>query len=397
MAICDNSVKTILYTSASASAQSGAYRILIDMFRGIRSRRFEAVLALPYSGDKFPLLSTVELQQTYKLSPKPASKNRLKTYVLLVQQNWRLVRELVRIIKQENISIVHVNEIFDIYGAVAARLTGAKCLWNVRAELSAWPILNYMLPFIVSYLADSIVVASESVRQNTFDRPGIDQDKIKIIYDPGFDVNEFHPNVNGGSVRANLGISDKAPIILMVAKLAKRKGHELLIGAVPHLLKKHPDAQFVFVGGELDGEHHQRYAANLRRQVELAGLIGHVVWAGYQGNIPEVMAASDIIIHCSTYPDPFPGVVLQGMAVGKPVVAPNLGGPKEQIEHNVTGILIKPNCSISIAEALDELLSDQEKRNRLGLAASHSIQTSFDFEHYFEKLASEYESLLSMR
>src|SRR5207302_1276722 len=99
------------------------------------------------------------------------------------------------------------------------------------------------------------------------------------------------------------------------------KGHDVLLRATPKILSSFPTTRFLFVGGELDGPRHARYAERLRALPRALGVECAVTFAGYRSDIAEIMAAADVVVHCSTYPDPFPGVVLQAMAVGTPVVA----------------------------------------------------------------------------
>jgi glycosyltransferase involved in cell wall biosynthesis len=105
------------------------------------------------------------------------------------------------------------------------------------------------------------------------------------------------------------------------------------------------------VGGELEAEHHKKCSARLKSLVQELNIEERVVSTEFRSDVPQVMGASDIITHCSTYSDSFPGNVMQGMVVGKPVIASNLGGPKEQIEHGDSGMLVPPNNPEKLAES----------------------------------------------
>src|SRR5690606_3484787 len=107
-----------------------------------------------------------------------------------------------------------------------------------------------------------------------------------------------------------------------------------------------------------------------------------------------IMAAADLVVHCSTYPDPFPGVVLQGMATGKAVIATHLGGTKEQIEDGISGVLIEPNQPDQLAHAIIELLNDDERRLSLGARAARSVREQFTTERFLAGLTEIYDELL---
>ncbi len=183
--------------------------------------------------------------------------------------------------------------------------------------------------------------------------------------------------------------------MVLVAKLSGRKGHETLIQAAPHVLAQFPGTRFMIVGGELEGAHHRSYANKLKALPRELGVQDKVIFTGYRPDIPQIMAAADIVVQGATYPDPFPGVVLQGMAVGKPVIASNLGGPAEQIENRVSGLLVEPGNPATLAETICCLLGDERKRRSLGRAAANRVQPMFTAELFFQKLSGLYERLLS--
>ena len=135
----------------------------------------------------------------------------------------------------------------------------------------------------------------------------------------------FHVGIDGASVRAELGVPDDGFLVVLVSKMVEPKGHEVLLRAAPEVLASFPATRFVIVGGDLDGAHHRRYAGRLRRLPAELGVDHAVIFTGYRGDVAQIMAAADIVTHCSTHPDPFPGTVLQGMSLGKVVIATNLG------------------------------------------------------------------------
>jgi glycosyltransferase involved in cell wall biosynthesis len=110
----------------------------------------------------------------------------------------------------------------------------------------------------------------------------------------------------------------------------------VLVDAAPALLAAHPDAHVVIVGGRHEME--ARYEADLFAQIDRLGLKERVIMAGFQTNVPEWMQAMDIIVHASDN-EPFGIVVIEAMALGKPVVAGNAAGPTEIITEGVDGIL----------------------------------------------------------
>ena len=106
------------------------------------------------------------------------------------------------------------------------------------------------------------------------------------------------------------------------------------------------------------------------------------------------MAAADVITHCATHPDPFPGVVLQGMALGKAVIASDLGGAREQIEDGVSGALVPPGDPSALAEVICSLLKDPDERASLGQAAARRVTSDFTSESFYRQLSHVYRRLI---
>jgi glycosyltransferase involved in cell wall biosynthesis len=390
------SAPTILYTTADASPQSGAFHSLLKMSREIGSRGFRSVLALPRqtvpaSPDSAPdpLCYLLPLPRVQR-GKAPGS------YLGDVAMTARSVAELRTIIRRERVNVVHINEILDVYGALAARAAGVPIVWHLRADLSSAPSpLRAALPVVMTTLATQIVAVSASARAETFTSPRAEHGKVTVLHNPGPDPKVFHPRVSGAAVRSDLDLDDGSFLVALVAKLGRRKGHDVLLRAAPKILSAFPTTRFLFVGGELDGTHHALYAERLRALPRALGVEGAVTFAGYRSDIAEIMAAADVVVHCSTYPDPFPGVVLQAMAVGTPVVASDLGGPREQVENGISGLLTRPGDTDALAGAICSLLGDRARRVAMGRASTRRVTTVFGDDTFYAHLSRVYRRAMS--
>ena len=388
----------ILYTSADVDGQGGALRCLFDMGNEIGNWGYRPILALSTQVGSSRIHEN-KSGRTYALPlPRPKRGRSIGSYLRDVVETVRCSFRLASIIRREGISLVHVNEILDIYGGIAARIARVPCVWHVRADISSWPFpLRKMLPRIVAGLSSEIIAVSASVEEEVFQLQGVDTSKVSVIHDPGPDPSAFSPDLSGAAVRQEFGLGDRAELVVLVAKMVEPKGHEVLIRAVPSVLASFPDAHFAIVGGDVDGIHHQRYAARLRRLPAELGIGSAVTFTGYRSDIPQIMAAADVVTHCSTHPDPFPGVVLQGMALGKAVVASNIGGPREQIEDGISGILVAPGDSAVLARAISDLLADPAKRASMGRIAACCVRDRFTSDGFYRRLSGAYDDLIGSR
>ncbi len=168
------------------------------------------------------------------------------------------------------------------------------------------------------------------------------------------------------NLRSRLGLPVAGPMIGMVGRLQRWKGMHVFIAAMARVHKARPDARAVIVGGVHETEPH--YGRELETQVRELGLGGVITFAGFQSNIPEWMQAMDVFVHASDR-EPFGIVVVEAMALGKPVIAGSSGGPAEIITDGVDGLLVAFGDDESLAAAILRYLDDDAFAARVGAAA----------------------------
>ncbi len=188
------------------------------------------------------------------------------------------------------------------------------------------------------------------------------------VIHPAVDTARFDARRIGDppAVRRRLGLPEHGPIVGAVGRLDRWKGFHVLLDVAPRLLERHPGATLVLVGGphELDPS----YAEELHAQAARLGLGERVRLVGRQTNPEEWMQAMDVVVHTSR-DEPFGMVVIEAMALGKPVVAAAEGGPAEIVTSGVDGLLAPHGDRPALAAAILRLLADERLRARLGAAA----------------------------
>jgi glycosyltransferase involved in cell wall biosynthesis len=136
------------------------------------------------------------------------------------------------------------------------------------------------------------------------------------------------------------------------------------------------------------------YFAEIEGKITNNGLGNIVKLTGHRSDVPDIMNTLDIVIHASTLPEPFGMVILEGMALGKPVIAAASGGPLEIIQNDISGILVPPGDPVRLSESVGGLISNPQKRKSLGMAAKERIQEKFSkldmkfLEELYVRLAS---------
>jgi glycosyltransferase involved in cell wall biosynthesis len=173
---------------------------------------------------------------------------------------------------------------------------------------------------------------------------------------------------SGGELRRRAGLSDR-PVVAMVGRLQPWKGQRTFLRAASLLAPRFPEAVFVVVGGAILGTEGS-YPEELRRLSERLGIAERVWFAGHQDDVYPFYDAADVVVHASEEPEPFGLVLVEAMALGKPLVATAAGGPLEIVEAGSSGLLVPPGDPEALAFAVARLLEDPALRARLGEAAA---------------------------
>jgi phosphatidylinositol alpha-1,6-mannosyltransferase len=202
----------------------------------------------------------------------------------------------------------------------------------------------------------------------------------------GVDVERFHPGVADAGVRAEHALGDD-PVVCCVSRLVPRKGQDTLIRAFPEVRAAVPRARLLVVG---DGP----YREALRAQAGRLGLASAVVFTGAvpYAVLPSYTRAGDVFaMPCRSRwlgfdVEALGAVLLQGAAVGRPVIAGRSGGAPEAVRDGETGLVVDPTSARAVAAALVELLTDRPRAARFGSLGSQWIQREWTWDHMATRL-----------
>jgi glycosyltransferase involved in cell wall biosynthesis len=166
----------------------------------------------------------------------------------------------------------------------------------------------------------------------------------------------------------------------------KGKGQEFLIEAAQIVQGRYPGARYLLVGdGPIKG-----YLENIARKL---GVADKIVFAGYQENVEEYIAAMDIFCFLSWDREGFGQVMVEAQAMGKPVIGTDIGGIPETFRDGVSGFLIRPQDSESLAQNIIVLLDDQEKRAAMSKEAVAFATGNFNLAAMVDNVMAVYSEM----
>jgi glycosyltransferase involved in cell wall biosynthesis len=270
--------------------------------------------------------------------------------------------------------LVHLNNAYDINHEwiLASRLKGIKIVSHDRGTRPPVSLQTRMLVKMI----DCIICVSDAfllqVKMQKL-RP-----KMACTIHNGLDFAEFKPAKSSSDIRRQLGISDKETVLAMIGNIDTWKGQHVFLQAFSRINDRFPNMRALIVGRTvLTADHYER---KLKAFIRENGLSDKVYMLGFRNDIPDLMNAADIFIHASIKPEPFGRVILEAMALGKPVIATNAGGVPEIICHDETGLLIPMNDPQSMADSIEMLLADTRRARQIGWTAQRSVRERFSSE-----------------
>lgn len=267
----------------------------------------------------------------------------------------------------------------DIYGSLAARIARVPCVWQMHdlmsPEMFPWPYRR-LLTAIANRLAVTVLCNSGATRDAMI-AAGLRPERATLRH-YGVPI-EAPPRLRVERARAAFGATER-PVIGLIGRIAPWKGQHVLVEAAPAVLRAAPNALFLLVGAAAFGTIDTDYETLLRERIAQLGLEEQVLLTGHRDDVPEVMAACDIVVHTSVKPEAFGLVVTEAMALAKPVLASRCGGVPEIIEDGVTGRLLQPDDPTALAEAIVYYLQHREAAARMGEAARRAVRDRFSIE-----------------
>jgi alpha-maltose-1-phosphate synthase len=329
-----------------------------------------------------------------------------------------LLRDLMMAGAVESPDVVHCHTWYShLAGCLAQQLTGARLVltthslephrpWKAEQLGTAYRASTWVERTAYGN-ADGVVAVSEAMRADVEALYGVPPERIRVIHN-GIDPEEYRPRRSPDTLR-RLGVDPDGPIVLFVGRITRQKGILHLVRAVHHL-----DAtmQVVLCAGSPDTD---EIAAEMARSVEEATrrAAASVLWINEvlpRAETVSLYSHADVFVCPSVY-EPFGIINLEAMACETPVVAAAVGGIPEIVVHGETGLLVPfenaggdsaeprdpEGFSRDLAAAINELMSDPERRKAMGQAARARVVEHFSWRHIAEETLGFYRELVGNR
>ncbi len=288
--------------------------------------------------------------------------------------------------------LMHTNTAVILSPGFVARLRGIPHVWHVREFFAEFGKLWGAYQWAMHALADVIVCVSTPVARQF--APRILRKKTLVLHN-GFPREEFGEvdEARIGAFRTRFGLGSSRLVGVVGRIKAGRKGQDSFVRAVARLKGRFPDVRYVLIGSPFPGN--EDHLERVQALIGELGLTREVVCTGDVADIKAAYASLTISVLPSGLPEPFGGVVIESMAMGKPVVGTRHGGTIEQVDDGMTGLLVPPGDPAALASALAQLLGDPDQARRMGEAGRERFLRLFEFEPFYRKMTDLYARLRS--
>jgi glycosyltransferase involved in cell wall biosynthesis len=281
------------------------------------------------------------------------------------------VARIVRLVRRFRPDVVHMHTSHaHTLGVLASRAAGVgRTIVSRRVDFSIHrnPLKTNILKY--RFLVDRYIAISEGVRQ-VLVRDGVPAKMIEVV-PSGVDLGELSETARR-DYRDEFDIPLSTPVVGDVAHFGWHKAQEVLVRACPLLWRVWPEARVLLVG---DGE----CRPGVEEVAREVGADGRLVFTGHRPDARSLISWFDVFVMCSVK-EGLCTSILDAHFLGTPVVASAVGGIPEAVEHEVTGLLVRPNDPEALAAAILEMLGDPERAARLNRAGRERVETRFSVE-----------------
>jgi glycosyltransferase involved in cell wall biosynthesis len=381
----------VLYINHTGQ-MSGGERSLLEILRGLTAS-IDCLVACPDG----PLVAAVEQLGVQRVAI-PGTNGSLKLHPrhtpLAVAELVRAAVRVRAIARHRRVDLVHANSIRAGLVATMARGLGAPpTIVHLRDRLPASTASALTLRVLGH--AD-LRVANSRYTAESLTEAGV-RAATRVISNP-VDLTRFDPRrVDRSAAQRGLGLDSRDFVVVIVAQITPWKGQREAIEAIELVRRRHPHAKLLIAGSakfvsKATRYDNRTYLEGLHHRVAEASLQGTVRFLGETEDVRSVLGASDALL-IPSWEEPFGRSMIEGMAMGLPVIATNVGGPAEVIDDGVDGLLLAPREPEAWAQAISRLIEAPQERARIAEAGRRRSR-DFSVDSHAEVLRELYSEVI---
>ncbi len=295
---------------------------------------------------------------------------------------WRIAR----CVQQRGYDILHSHDTSPLLYTALARLWHPRCI-HIYTEhsgiYSCLPRHRIMIGAALLAVTHGVMV-SKDLQQYYQRRFKTLCPHLSVIYNG---LHSEQKSVSVAEIRNIFAIPRQVPLVGTAVRFYPQKGLRYLLQAVPKVLAVLPETRFILIGDGVEREALEKAAVDM-------GVANQVIFAGYRTDVRQLLRGLDLYVLPSLW-EGLPLALIEAMLADTPIVATAVGGNKEMIEHGIRGLLVAPQDSDGLAEAIISLLNDDELRRRLARNGREFADEQFSLANMINKYSKLYQEMVT--
>lgn len=306
---------------------------------------------------------------------------------------------LRRLIRAGGYRLLHTHHEFsNIYTVLACRLWPGRpkhvttrhsfAESDHSASMRRARMFNWLDRWLVCPRVDRVIAVSQNRRREILARRGLAPERVSLVLNGIARGAERDPKEIEGQLRRALGVAKGTPLVGFVGRLNREKGPDVFVEMFARVAERNPDAMGVVVG---DG----RERETLVQQARQLGLGDRLRFHPFTEPVAPILVDLDAVVMTSRT-EGFPMLLLEAMALARPVVVSSVGGMPEVVKDGENGWLCPSEDASAFADRVIGVLSDRPRANRIGEAARSLVLKEFTADHMAERMMSLYDDVLGI-
>ena len=376
----ESAIKVIFVITGSGVG--GAEKMLYHTIKGLKPERYTAKLCSLKKKGVFASRLEADGLEVYSLNMSDEA----------TLAGWfdslRALVQLAIYFLRERPAVVH-SFLFraNIIARIAGYLTGVPVIISSVRVMGGEKQYHHFIDRVTAFMADHFVAVSNGVKEHILHTSHVAEDKVSTIYNGV--VVECSSTFDKTAFMSSVGLKNDERILLTAGRLHRQKGYDHLIRAMPMVQSAFPGVKLLILG---EGEEEN----NLKKLADSLELTEKVIFTGLRSDVDSLLHCIEIFVLPSRW-EGLPNVLLEAMAAGKPVVATAVGGIPELVVQGVTGVLVPPQDTLALADAIKGLLSDEKRALAMGSAGRQRVQQCFSMDAMISKTEALYQELLTRK
>ena len=377
-----NNTKPVIMQLLPAMEMGGVERSAVDVALAIKAAGYEALVVS--AGGR--MVHELERAGIRHIRAPVDSKNPWRI--------WKNAELLQKLIREHGVSLLHARSRAPAWsGWLACQRAGIPFVTTFHSTYNFSGRLKKFYNAVM-VRGDYVIANSDFIRQHVMDNYDMPWSRLRVIQ-RGVDIDLYDPEkvqaARVVSLSTEWRLPDDVPVVMLPGRLTGWKGQKLLIEALARLDRK---VRCLLVGS---AQGRDAYVEELEALARVRDLRDSVHIVQNCRDLPAAYKLADVIVSASTQPEAFGRVTVEGQAMGRPVVAPDHGGAREQITHGVTGWLFRPGDADHLAQQLNKALSlSPAERANVHEAAITNARTHFTKKLMCDRTLSVYREVLGL-